>query len=919
MDRVDKRHTTQNVIIAVLVTVFFVGIIFMYYNMLYNEKRENIIKEGEMVARDSVDQIDKYLATNVDSIKLAAYTLNGMIVEKRSDQEIQDYLLAQSTAIKSAVLENSTGLYAYINGRFFSGTGWVPPEGYDPTARPWYTKPMENPGELTILEPYVDVQSGNVMLALGKTLCDGVSVISVDVSLDRIQSLTEEAVASGDSDIEMVLNDKGEVVAHSDKNEIGKIYGGNDGSFGSLIASGLGDSAGHFEFSYQGSNYIAYTASLENGWHCISVKNATEVFGSLKIIFFATIALVILTVIIIAIFTSRSNRYLVMSERAIAANRAKSAFLSNMSHEIRTPINAVLGMNEMILRESGDPVILGYAENIKTAGKNLLGIINDILDFSKIEAGKIEIIPVDYDLTSVINDLVNMIRARAEEKGLLLTLDIDSDIPRFLNGDEIRIKQIITNLLINAVKYTETGSVGLSLGYKKTSHPDYILLAVTVNDTGIGIKEEDMEKLFSEFERIEENRNRHIEGTGLGMNITGGLLERMDSELKVSSVYGEGSTFSFELRQRVVKWDPVGDHEFTGAETHDGVKKSRESFTAPDARVLVVDDNPMNLMVFKNLVRRTGVKVDTAGNGNECILITGDVKYDVIFMDHMMPGKDGIETMHEIRKTPGNPNADTPMVCLTANAISGAREEYTSAGFEDFLTKPIDPDRLESVMMQFIPSEKVHRTEVGAESVTESEGEYTVLFSRLEQSGVDTASGIHNSGSEASYVELLRIFAGSMDEKEAELDRFIETGDIRNYTIKIHALKSTMGIIGAAALREKAQKLEDAGKRDDRDYILANHGDFIKGYRALRDPLSVIVEKDSGDRAVAEAADWIMEDFYKAVRIAADDMDCDRLESIFSEMDAYRIPADHEEIYKKLKAAAADYEYVEILSILSNI
>ncbi len=396
------------------------------------------------------------------------------------------------------------------------------------------------------------------------------------------------------------------------------------------------------------------------------------------------------------------------SQRALAASEAKSSFLSNMSHEIRTPINAVLGMNEMILRECDDNNILAYSESIRTAGNTLLGLINDILDFSKIEAGKMEIIPVDYDLSSVINDLVNMIKTRAEDKGLVLVLDMDRKLPKFLHGDEVRIKQIITNILTNAVKYTEKGTITFGIGFEKIrDDTDSIILDVYVKDTGIGIKKEDMKKLFSEFERIDEERNRNVEGTGLGMNITKSLLEMMGSSLKAESIYELGSKFSFRLKQRVVKWEELGDYEAAYRASLGKREKYKETFTAPGAEVLVVDDTPMNLTVFKNLLKKTKVKIDTAESGDEGLHMAYDKKYDIIFLDHMMPQKDGIQTLHELRSRPKDPNLNTPVVCLTANAISGAREQYLSEGFDDYLTKPIDPARLEEMLKHYLPPDKV--------------------------------------------------------------------------------------------------------------------------------------------------------------------------------------------------------------------
>ena len=918
-DKEGINLTVRNIIVTILVIVFFAGIIILYYSMLYNEKRENIIREGELAAMESAEQLDKYLSTNIDSIKLSAYTLDGMIEEKRSDDEIQVFLVDQSTAIKSAVMENSTGLYGYINGRFFSGTNWVPPEDYDPLIRPWYTKPMEHPGEITMLDPYVDVQSGNVMLALGKTLCDGVSVISVDVSLDQVQKLTEDAVASGYSDIEMILNDKGTVVAHSDAAENGKNYFEENGTLGAAIVSRLETMEGNsFEFKHNGAYYIVYVAEIQNGWYCISVKDATSVFGSLNGILIATISAVIVTIIIIGVIMGRSGRYLHMSATAIAANEAKSAFLSNMSHEIRTPINAILGMNEMILRESDDKQVIYYSENIRTAGKNLLGLINDILDFSKIEEGKLEINLAEYDLSATISDIVNMVHLRADKKGLLFKLEIDNDVPKHLVGDELRVKQVITNLLTNAIKYTEKGSVLLSVGYEKAGD-DSILLKVSVKDTGIGIKEEDIEKLFSKFVRIEESRNRHIEGTGLGMNITANLLELMDSELKVDSVYGEGSCFSFDIKQDVKDWAPIGDYEASYREHLEKKDRYKERFIAPDARILVVDDNPMNLIVFKSLVKLLGMRVDTTNDGIEGVALSKENRYDMLFLDHMMPVKDGIETLRDIKEDEKNPNSAVPAVCLTANAISGAREKYLEAGFDDYLSKPIDSEELENMLVRYIPAEKIIVNRADDEDAEKKETlSVPEDMEELANANVDVIKGISNSGDESSYRVLLKVFYDSIDEKAEELDNFYDAGDYKSYTIKVHALKSSARIIGAAEFGEKAQKLEDASKGEDIVYIRGHHSDFMAEYRNFAGILKAIVGNGDSVSDKPEADETVMTEVFEEIRTAAEEMDFDRMEGVFEEMDAYSIPQKDAELYEKLKDAYSQYDYDGIVSLLSK-
>ncbi|MCR4643689.1 MAG: response regulator [Lachnospiraceae bacterium] len=609
------------------------------------------------------------------------------------------------------------------------------------------------------------------------------------------------------------------------------------------------------------------------------------------------------------------------------ASRAKSDFLANMSHEIRTPINAVLGMNEMILRESGDDTITTYASNIRAAGNSLLGLINDILDFSKIEAGKIEIIPAEYDLSYMISDLVNMIQARVEEKGLELRLDFDPTLPKGLYGDEVRIKQVITNLLSNAVKYTEKGSVTLGIHYEESGEEDdRILLKVYVKDTGIGIRREDLEKLFIEFERIEEKRNRNIEGTGLGMSITKNLLEMMGSSLVVESVYGEGSVFSFELSQKVTDWDVLGDYRAAYRERLAAEKGYQEKFTAPDARVLVVDDNEMNLMVFKSLVKQTLVKIDTACSGDEGIALSEREKYDMIFLDHMMPVKDGIETLREIKADWANPNRETPAVCLTANAISGAREEYLAAGFDDYLSKPIDPGRLEEMMLAFLPKERIRiRMSTTSGGTAEDGGgsgpagsSSREEFAVLAGSTIDTEEGIRNSGTRDAYRAVLKVFYNSEAEQSRELNALYGEKDIKNYTIKVHALKSSARIIGAKELGEEAQKLENAGKAGDEAYIRAHHEAFMEKYHSIKELLASVFPEEKADKGKAEADAEMMADVFAEIRAAADDMDCGRLESIFSEMEGYSIPQEQKELFGKVKAASDNYDYDKILELLDR-
>lgn len=378
-------------------------------------------------------------------------------------------------------------------------------------------------------------------------------------------------------------------------------------------------------------------------------------------------------------------------QSAIAAGAAKSRFLANMSHEIRTPINTIIGMNEMILRENNDSAIEEYAQSVQSASKLLLGLVNDVLDFSKIEAGKLEIIETEYNLSKLLHDVVEGIKPRAQSKNLKLEVLIENHLPAVLKGDEIRIRQILNNLLSNAVKYTKEGTVTLKI--KGIREEERFLLHIAVKDTGIGIKEEDLKKLFSRFQRLEEEKNRYIEGTGLGLNITRQLAELMGGNVEVSSIYGEGSCFTVIIPQEIVRQEEI--------------KENRKGLYAPTAEILVVDDNQMNLMVLGALLKRTAVKLTKAHGGLECLDLCKKNKYDLILMDHMMPDPDGIETLHLLRKDKESLNRNTEVIVLTANAIAGMSDMYIAEGFNDYLSKPVVAEDLEEMLGKHLPAEKI--------------------------------------------------------------------------------------------------------------------------------------------------------------------------------------------------------------------
>jgi len=609
---------------------------------------------------------------------------------------------------------------------------------------------------------------------------------------------------------------------------------------------------------------------------------------------------------------------------ADAANKAKSTFLANMSHEIRTPINAILGMDEMILRESGEEEILDYAEDIESAGRTLLSIINDILDLSKIEEGKMEILPARYDLSSLVNDLVNMTRPRADNKGLRFVVRVDENIPRLLLGDEIRIRQCALNILTNAVKYTEKGTVTMTLGFEKRGE-DRIALRFSVADTGIGMKQEDMDRLFAPFERIEESRNRSVEGTGLGMSITKQLLALMDSKLDVESVYGEGSTFSFAVEQPVESWEPVG--RFVGRRAADAPHRVyRELFHAPEARILVVDDTPVNLTVIRGLLKRTQIKVDTASSGAEALLKAENTAYDVIFIDHMMPDMDGVETLRRLRALPNT--ATVPCVALTANAISGAREAYLAAGFTDYVSKPVDGAKLEKLLLGCLPPDKVRAVtpENAAPApvltpVSASDGaEDAALPDWLRAvDELDVAQGLSRCGTAETYLDTLAVYAKNAASAADEIEKLWRAGDAGGVTVKVHALKSTSRAIGAEELGALAEKLEAAGKAGDTRTLEAELGGLLARFRALGTALAPLCETDAprDDSGLPPLPEGKLREAYDSLREFAANMDSDGAAYVLDYLAGFRIPEGERERVRRARQAVENYDWDKIEGILS--
>ncbi len=790
---------------------------------------------------------------------------------------------SQATAYLNAVAENYPEIsLVYIGNpdtswKVIMNNGWVPGEDYILQAYPWYADTMSDKEGFFISSPYYDTQEKRYYLTFSKRVYgkDGtfLGVFAIDFNLDKLTEVMQNTYS--EDGYAFLINNNGIIINHP--NEEYQLSGNSsvnvrDLNYAKVYSknseiSVLKDYDGKYKACISEHDDVSnFTIMVVKDWWSIYGGIVFFILAFLPMFGFCIFAVRYLIRRLLIWQQAVSVRLKDAADEAVQATQAKSQFLAQMSHEIRTPINAVLGMNEMILRESEDEDICEYAENIQSAGKTLLALINSILDFSKIEDGKMEIVPVRYDTSDLINDLINMIADKAEKKGLLLELKIDEKLPCSLYGDDVRIRQIIINLLTNAVKYTREGKVTLVIQKQDVAEEtEDILLHVEVIDTGIGIRKEDMGKLFESFQRLDEEKNHNVEGTGLGISIVQSLLKMMGSSLEVESEYGKGSKFSFDLKQRIVDRTPVG-HNVIQKEK---MKKEEKGYLyAPDAEILIVDDNQMNLKVAVGLLKRSSIKVDTASSGMECIRMVEKKQYDIIFMDHMMPEMDGIETMKALRKSKFLP-VYTKIIVMTANAITGAKEQYLAEGFDDYLSKPIVVEGLEKILAEYLPKEKVgfknkekkkaSVQETASQEVSEktekiepqnmqdmtpedsfSPEELQIFSMQIPQ--LDVKEGLaFCAESKMFYIEMLNEFAEG--KKDEELEDFLQKADWENYRITVHALKSNAKTIGAAELSEEARMQEMAAKEGHTEEVVANHKALTEHYQVLKNLIRKVTEQ----------------------------------------------------------------------------
>ena len=750
--------------------------------------------------------------------------------------------------ISVCYMTNPTAEYPVI-----MNNGWQGPPGWKVEERLWYIDTQKSVTGFNISAPYYDAQTGFYCVTLSQVVYgkngEFLGIFGIDFFLDKLIHILDESYTK-DSYAFLVDKD-GIIINHPNRLYQMKTEGGTN--IADTEYADVYFESEVFTLEDYSSASVACLAkkNAESNFTVIVANSWWNIYGNIATLGGLFILLLVICIFSVITLINRQLRWQAMAnhelkeaaDEANRANQAKFQFLAQMSHEIRTPMNAVLGMNELILRESTDKNTLEYAENIQSAGKTLLSLINTILDFSKLDSGKMQIVPVRYDTTTMIDELLTMANERAKKKGLDFSVEIDPQFPKTMYGDDMRIKQVITNILTNAIKYTPQGAVKLEISVNYFDKDETVEFNVAVSDTGIGIREEDIGKLFQSFQRLDEEKNRNIEGTGLGIAIVQKLLVMMGSTLKVESIYGQGSTFSFNLAQKVLDKTPIGnykEHNVIGKVSAD--KKNKQYMKFPGAKILVVDDNQMNLKVIRGIMKFNEIAPDLAESGAECLELAAANHYQIIFLDHMMPEMDGIETLKKLKAEHLTENCT--IIALTANAISGAQKFYIDAGFDDYLSKPVNPDELERTLYKYLPKENPSaKTEIQAEeNIIEEEPleesgdnltrkEIELLNKICPKINLDAAMS-YCMHSREFFIEMMQEFF--TDDKTENINAAYAAEDWKNYRIMVHALKSTSMVIGALKFSDQAKAQEFAAKDERIDDLKKNHADLMSDYNKLR-------------------------------------------------------------------------------------
>jgi len=817
----------------VIVTAFVIMGISSFFMATNNEHR-HLEKDAENALAYAESKINVSLQNPEMFLNSYSETIRRIILETNNQQELSSYMKSIITFLNNnkesmSWLINIHGYFLSWGGKYLTGKDFSSPENFKPQESAWYQDAVKAQGETVISEPYKDPITKNTILAFSRCITDDDGNILAVICLDTNHSIINEHAIQLNltyGSYGVLIDNNLIMIAHPFSYFIGENIQNIDSGIAS-IADDLKNGSNIYKRrlkNYMYEDTIIYFIKIIHGWSLGIIIPVHEYYRNVNNMaaFLIVIGSLLASALCIMLYYIAQAKF-----KSDKKTQQKSNFLATMSHEIRTPLNAILGMTEIQMQNASHPPETNEAFlKINNSGNLLLSIINDILDLSKIEAGKLELVPVKYDVSSLINDIIQLNHIRYESKPIKFNIEIDANIPSVLVGDELRIKQILNNLLSNAFKYTAQGVVTLSASAEcigRGGGAVVVTLIFQVKDTGQGMTPEQVSKLFNEYTRFNMEANRTTEGAGLGMTITRNLIDLMYGKISVKSAIGEGTTVNVRLPQ---KTDGVGIKGILGKEVAESLRNLKLSSAAsikktqlthdymPYGRVLIVDDVETNLYVAKGLMAPYGLKIDLAMSGFEAIeKVKTGIIYDIIFMDHMMPKMDGIETTKILR----NSGYVNPIVALTANALAGQAEMFMKNGFDDFISKPIDIRQLNSSLNRLI------RDKQPQEVLEAAQKEKTMLEKKLASA---------NKGFQTVDMQLAEIFARDAEKAIKTIniclqDNLNSENDLQMYIINVHAMKSALANIGEKELSAAALKLEQAGREKDMNIIMSETSDFI--------------------------------------------------------------------------------------------
>ena len=934
-----KRLLVSQILFTALAFVLMVVLSYMFVS---NIVQNDIKRYAETVFAYAQKQVESDIAVSENSLSgfaevVRSNIINGADLEaiRHLTYDMAEFLQASKADIMGFedLVED---LFIFLDGYtddtlIISGFGWVFPADADPTTRLWYQAAMAADGALAMTAPFRSLRSGELVITFTRAIFDDngerLGIAGLNVHINEVgQNIVNIALDSGGYG--MLFAHDLTIIAHANPDFIGLHVGDPVlpmTQFASDLQEGK-DVADDTFINWMGEETTAFVRRLPNGWYLGLLTPRGPFLRSLNDMMSILITLGLILAAVLIFILIQIDR---AKDRASEESRQKSAFLANMSHEIRTPLNAVIGLSELVLEADEWTRESKYKlEQINNAGRTLLNTVNDILDISKIESGKFELIPIMYDIPSVLNDASTQSIMHMGDKPIDFIMNISENLPTQLYGDELRIKQILNNLLSNALKYTREGTVELTATC--TRDGDDVWLTFKVRDTGIGIKQENMAILFNDYAQMDMAANRKIVGTGLGLSISKRLVELMNGEISAESEYGKGSTFTVRLMQKHVTDEIIGAQVAESLQTFHYAEDKRRSFSSvkrlklPYAHVLIVDDVITNLDVAQGLMKPYEMQIDCVTSGWEAVeaIYNENVYYNAIFMDHMMPGIDGIEATRLIREIGTDYAKNIPIIALTANAIVGNEEIFLNKGFQAFVSKPIEIGRLDAVIREWVrdkEQEKLYTRNDEQETETDDEQDLGVdlLSYDGEIYGLYIEKGLRRFSNDADgYITIMRSFARNTPPLlEIAQEASEDQSRIAEYETIVHGIKGSSGSICAEKVYDMASDLEDAANSNDYYYIIANNAAFIEATKKLIDDINKVLDKVLSGQSKPKKERPDKETLDK-LREACISYDMNTVDETITELEAYEYETDSDLIVW-LRKNAEQTNFDEIVERLS--